>query len=75
MAKNTEKKGKGFDLYIGEETNIQKEKTEKNSLTKLHCDIERNLKKRIELFKVESEKSIKEIVHDALDEYLKRHDK
>jgi len=74
MAKTT--KGKGFDIYIPEENNSTKEnKIDKSELTKLHCDIDKQLKKRLDLFKVESEKSIKDIVHDALDEYLKRHDK
>lgn len=71
-----EQKGKGFDLYLDKEnTSLPEKRKENRVMTKLHCEIEKELKKRVETFKVQSEKSIKEIVSEALREYLEKHAK
>jgi hypothetical protein len=66
--------GKGFDGIFGNNTKEPKEIEPTAQMEKIHCDIPKDLKFKVDLFKVKHSITVKEIVSAALTEYIQKHD-
>lgn len=66
--------GKGFEGIFGNNQKDIKDVESSIQMEKIHCDITKSLKFKVDLFKVKHSMTVKEIVSAALTEYIQKYD-
>jgi len=64
--------GKG-DKPTDRDTNELREDAAQEDQVRLNADVPRSLRKKVQMQSVKEERSIREVVIDAMEEYLDRH--